>query len=215
MPPAVLALEKQRRLCLAEEHATCATYLAAMTAHPIAASTDDRAARHVTRWAITRTTPVVIDRGRLPSVVATLSPFRRGGQVALGGLMGVAFVAVLASRFSAPDGRPVGAAGATAGSPALISSIAPTTPPRSSTAATARPTIDATPGPTPTQVGTPTTPTTLPTPTSYTVRSGDTLSAIAARFGTTVEAIQTLNGIADPRRLRVGQALQIPAPAAP
>jgi putative chitinase len=42
------------------------------------------------------------------------------------------------------------------------------------------------------------------------VRSGDTLSAIAARFHTTVGAIERLNGITDPTRLRIGQLLMIP-----
>jgi LysM repeat protein len=50
-----------------------------------------------------------------------------------------------------------------------------------------------------------------PTPTrTYTVASGDTLSEIAARFGTTVEAIMRANGLSDPDRIRAGQELTIP-----
>lgn len=45
---------------------------------------------------------------------------------------------------------------------------------------------------------------------SYTVVSGDTLSAIAQRFGVTVEAIAQANGIGDPSLIRVGQVLLIP-----
>ncbi|MCL4863632.1 MAG: M23 family metallopeptidase [Caldilineaceae bacterium] len=45
---------------------------------------------------------------------------------------------------------------------------------------------------------------------SYTVVSGDTLSAIAQRFGVTVEALVQLNGISDPSLIRVGQVLLIP-----
>lgn len=45
---------------------------------------------------------------------------------------------------------------------------------------------------------------------SYTVVSGDTLSAIAARFGTTVGALTGANDISDPNRIRIGQTLAIP-----
>jgi LysM repeat protein len=46
---------------------------------------------------------------------------------------------------------------------------------------------------------------------TYRVQSGDTLSAIATRFGTTVRAIVDLNNLADPNRLSVGQVLLIPS----
>ena len=46
--------------------------------------------------------------------------------------------------------------------------------------------------------------------TTYRVKAGDTLSAIAARFGVSVSALQQANGITDPRLLRIGQVLQIP-----
>jgi len=45
---------------------------------------------------------------------------------------------------------------------------------------------------------------------TYKVRSGDSLSGIAARFGTTVRSLQNLNGITNPNRLRAGQILRIP-----
>lgn len=45
---------------------------------------------------------------------------------------------------------------------------------------------------------------------SYTVRSGETLGGIAARHGTTVQALMGANGIDDPRSLRAGQTLKIP-----
>lgn len=44
----------------------------------------------------------------------------------------------------------------------------------------------------------------------YTVASGDTLAAIAARFGVSQEAIVRLNGLADPNALALGQQLKIP-----
>jgi len=54
---------------------------------------------------------------------------------------------------------------------------------------------------------------------TYTVRAGDTLSGIAARFGTTVAHLVALNRLANPNVLSVGEVLRIsgnaPAPAAP
>lgn len=46
--------------------------------------------------------------------------------------------------------------------------------------------------------------------TTYTVVRGDTLSAIAKRYGTTVQAIAEANGIDKPNLIRVGQKLKIP-----
>ncbi|HTI34108.1 MAG TPA: LysM peptidoglycan-binding domain-containing protein [Miltoncostaea sp.] len=45
---------------------------------------------------------------------------------------------------------------------------------------------------------------------SYTVRSGDTLAAIAGRFGTSADALATLNGIANPNVLSIGRVLRVP-----
>ena len=45
---------------------------------------------------------------------------------------------------------------------------------------------------------------------SYTVRSGDTLAGIAARFGTDADALASLNGIANPDVLSIGRVLRVP-----
>lgn len=45
---------------------------------------------------------------------------------------------------------------------------------------------------------------------TYTVRSGDTLSAIAARFKTTVSALAKTNHIDNPNLIRTGQQLKVP-----
>lgn len=51
--------------------------------------------------------------------------------------------------------------------------------------------------------------------TVYTVKKGDTLSAIAAKYGTTYQKIAAYNGIKNPNVIRVGQKIKIPANAAP
>jgi len=45
---------------------------------------------------------------------------------------------------------------------------------------------------------------------TYTVKSGDTLYAIAIKYGTTVAAIATANNIANPNQISIGQVLKIP-----
>ena len=44
----------------------------------------------------------------------------------------------------------------------------------------------------------------------HVVRRGDTLGAIARRYGSSVSTIMAANGIRDPRRLRIGQQLVVP-----
>ena len=45
---------------------------------------------------------------------------------------------------------------------------------------------------------------------SYTVKTGDTLSSIAARTGTSVNALMQANGIRDANRIYAGQTLRLP-----
>ena len=45
--------------------------------------------------------------------------------------------------------------------------------------------------------------------TTYTVKSGDTLSAIAAKYGTTYQKIASDNGISNPNKIYPGQVLKI------
>ncbi len=73
--------------------------------------------------------------------------------------------------------------------------------------ATAVPT--ATPAVSPTSIAT-VTPTAASERVIYIVQPGDTLSSIAEKFGTTLEAIIEANNIADPDLVRAGEELIIP-----
>ncbi len=46
---------------------------------------------------------------------------------------------------------------------------------------------------------------------AHTVQPGETLAAIAARFGTTVQSLITTNGIDDPNLIRAGEQISVPA----
>ncbi|MFR0595664.1 LysM peptidoglycan-binding domain-containing protein [Limosilactobacillus mucosae] len=52
---------------------------------------------------------------------------------------------------------------------------------------------------------------TATTASSYTVKSGDTLSAIAAKYGTTYQALASANSISNPNDIYVGQVIKVSA----
>ena len=207
-PPVPLTLEKQRRLCLVEAHLGCATYGAA------------QASREAVRPAtltrpIARMTPVILDQGRFDLRMPALHADRASGQAVLVGVLGVALVAILVARPTGDAGAVTASASPSLAEPTEVAAAptsvasALTTPPPSE-APTVTPDIE--PTATPTERPTATPASTEP-PTSgatYRVKSGDTLSAIAARFDTTVRVLVDLNGITDPSRLKVGQVLKLP-----
>jgi LysM repeat protein len=210
--------DKQRRLCLVREHERCATFLAATGQDgfgPIVARQRSRRAPTIAR-PLARTTPLVLDRGRTPLGIASVRIESRFGQVGLVGLMALAFVALIVAR-SPADGSPPGgelAGGVVATRSPAVTSAHPTGPAvAEEPLRTLVPTeVDPTDPPPAEETSTPT-PTEPPPseePTSYKVKRGDTLSGIAAEFGTTVKKLASLNGIEDPSKLRVGQVLELP-----
>jgi LysM repeat protein len=213
-PPALLAVDKQRRLCLTAEHDGCATYVAARALRvdltPVASSGHERPTARL----VARTTPLVLDHGRLAlGVPRRLRVDRSMGQAALVALMVLAFAAILVARLSGPGGAaPGGVAGAT-GTPAPSTMLVGGPAASEAAPASAGPSgLDPTDAPGSAQ------PTEEPAatdgtsgaPDTYVVRSGDTLSGIAAEAGTTWQELAALNDIEDPGSLRVGQELQLP-----
>ena len=69
---------------------------------------------------------------------------------------------------------------------------------------------DPTPSASPEPTTTPQPESPAPTPVTYEVKPGDTLSEIAQRFDTTVEALAEANDIEDPNVIFPGDTLRIP-----
>jgi LysM repeat protein len=217
-PAAVLAADKQRRLCLVSEHVGCATYLAANAVLEDGGSVEARPLHR----SVTKTAPLVLDRGRLPFAVPALPD--RAGQGGLVALMVVAFGALAVTRLggggpgispaAGVDGASPTAAAVASASPASATTVPAT--PDAPTRTLVPSNVEPTTAPTPTATETPAaTPAATPSPTggpaTYTVQSGDTLSGIAGAHATTWQVLAELNNIENPRLLRVGQVLKLPA----
>lgn len=71
------------------------------------------------------------------------------------------------------------------------------------------------PAPAPAPKPKPAAPKPAPKPGTYTVRSGDTLSGIASRFGTSWQELQRINGIPDANKIYPGQVLKLPGGGKP
>jgi len=195
-----VGLETQRRLCFGD-HAACGRYRDALEAYR-------EAVPLVPLRPIARTVPVVIDRGRAPLPMPHLGDRRTLGQAILAIVMIAAVGAVLLARLG-PSG---GVAGATAtpglASPSGAAVASPT--PSPTTRATASPTSSPSPTPNPTRTPRPSRSPKPSTGQTYTIKPGDTLSSIAAKFGTTVKALMKLNAITDPTVIHPGEVLKIP-----
>jgi LysM repeat protein len=206
IPSQPLQRQQQARVCLTPGYERCERYL-----------------QHAARTGGIRPRPVPIADGLVSTrLLLTPEPAWRGiagrtrrartGRaigLAAGALLVVAGGAAVASTLgdaTEPDAETVGLTSATPSPTA-----APTTRPTPSP--TEAPTPEPTAPPTPTLPPTTPAPTPPPTPApvrTYVVQEGDTLSTIAAAFGTTVAAIQEANGISDPNQIVIGQTLVIP-----
>ncbi len=222
-PAAALAADKQRRLCLVADHVECATYqVATGVGDLIGTSPDRRPDRSGGSGgrSIVRTAPLVLDHGRLPMVSPTITADRRLGQAALLGLMAIAFVAIILARLSgggAGDGGLGLAGGAVAtATPRSTSQASPRpaasgeAPVRTLVPTEVQPSVDPAASSEPAATDEPSAEATDAPPTTYKVKRGDTLSGIAAEFGTTVAVLVDINDIDDPSALRVGQVLDLP-----
>lgn len=204
-PSTPLSLEKQERLCLTATHPGCATYVASLAARASRLATVEA---HPTRWHLGPTTTTIEDPGGLTHVLAGMILDRRRWPAIPAVVLVTTLLTLAISGFR----------------PSAPSSVAATAAPSSSPTPTPRQTAAISPAPSPrpslvpsaTPPATPAaSPSTAPTPQvayrTYRVRSGDTLGAIANRFGTTVRALADLNDIDDPSRLQIGQVLLIPS----
>lgn len=205
--PDALERTRQLQLCLNEAHRECERYLAAVQVRstngpmPPVPAPDARVAR----------TRLVLDAAGSDASHADdltlLGP--RAQRVLLAGVVAVFAILVLVS-------------GVADGLASLV--VGPSATPTPGADPTAVPTpsasvASAAPAPTPTPTPPPATPLpTTPAPPSpantqsYVVQQGDTLSAIAERFGTSVAAIQAANGMGESDVINIGQILVIPQP---
>ena len=197
-PAAPQSTDKQRRHCLTADHVACAVFQAARTARAttLAAGADPALVDSADgrRRAVARTAPILLEPPSLVDRAVRLRLERAPGQVALIGLMVLAFAIVALARLSA--GSPSAPGPSLEASAAAVSpshSPRPTPVPTPSAEASAGPSASSAPS----------------FRTTYTVKRGDTLLAIAKTFNTTAAKIRALNGLTS-STLHVGQVLKIP-----
>ncbi|MDP9251311.1 MAG: LysM peptidoglycan-binding domain-containing protein [Chloroflexota bacterium] len=195
-PAEALDRGRQTQLCLTEAHASCERFVAARSVHLAAVGGLPRPAPDV----LFQRTRQILDpepawRNLTPG--GRSRPSSRA--LVVGGVAAAAALTVAVSSIAGVFGggaspSPSPSTQSTP-SPGASTSTAPVAslPPTSSSAPTVAPTARAS---------------AAPTPISYVVQAGDTLGTIAARFGTTVEAIRAANGLTSDV-INVGQVLTI------
>jgi len=188
---------RQLQLCLTEAHAGCERFLAARSVHLAAVGGLPRPAPDV---AFQRTRQVLDPEPAWRNLTPGGRSRPSSRALLVGGVGAAAALTVAVSSIAGVFGG---------GASPLPSPSTPATPgPGASTstvpAASLPPTASSRPSPAPTARAS-----AAATPISYVVQAGDTLGTIAARFGTTAEAIRAANGLSGDL-INVGQVLTIP-----
>jgi LysM repeat protein len=199
-PPSPQPVEKQRQHCLAAEHVECSIFRAAREARATALAGAVDPARiaiaDARRRAIPRTAPVLLEPPRLIDQVTRFQLDRTPGQLALVGLMVIAFAFVALTRLSAGS---AGSGDGPSGAASLIAILPSGSPLPTPSIRASIPSASASPSTSPG----------ASFRTTYTVKKGDTLATIASKFKTTATAIRTLNNLKS-TSVKVGQVLKIP-----
>ena len=202
-PATPLGRPQQLQVCLTEAHTTCERF-----------RTGPSWARRGAPATWVRTRSVIEPRTGLAAAAA------RGRSGSRRMAAGAGLIAVLG--VSVGSAAAIGGAGALAGLGGTdpTASPSPSATPRPTPSPSGTPQVVVTPIPsaTPTPAATPTppvtpAPTVAPTPPPaqiYVVQQGDTLSAIANRFGTSVSALVNANNLANADDIVIGQRLVIP-----
>lgn len=210
-----MALDRQQqaRVCLTDAHARCDRFLAYVGRHggmtPGRSSLAD---------GLTSTRMVLAPEPTWRGIAGQARRARSGPAAMVGAavtVVGIGSVALATGMLDATgDPRTAGMAGASpAGEPSTSPTPTPRPTPTASPSLAPTPSPNMTPVPTAVETAPPAPPPTAPPPPppqqTYTVQQGDTLAAIAQQFGTTVQALQTANGIEDPNEILIGQVLVI------
>jgi len=197
-PPAALERPRQVQLCLTEAHVRCER-LVAMQGRPGPA----RGTAGVPPDLAFTSTRLVMEPEAAWRNLGGSSRERNRRLLILGGLGAAAALGVGVASAGGMLGSGPGSTGSASPGPtsSVGASVGPSLAPTPTEGAVSAPPASSS-APTPGE-------STVASPQTYVVQSGDTLSVIAARFGTTVDAIRAANGLTTDI-INIGQVLIIP-----